>query len=502
MTKKRFPLNTVLANFRSDKDVVSWTIGHSVEGVQIFGGIGSGKTTGSGSFLARKFLGAGYGGLVLAAKPEEKEIWQTYCEETGRIDDLIVVEPKGGHYFNFLKYESEKHGGEAPTENLVQVLKTVIEASEGNRRGGNDERFWASALDLLLFNVIDLCKLAYGEVSLQKMHDIVVSLPNDTTTAQATRESAYGIALKTAQERVKEKVTDWSIETPSPDLNLLEGEALYEAMSEAVPAKRTLTMVEEFFQNQYLRLNEKTKSTINFSFSSFLDRLLREPVYSLFCKGGKSFSPEDCREGKIILINLPVKTYYKVGRDCQILFKYIWQRQMESKQTDDDMRPVFLWADEAQNFLHEHDAEYQATARSSKVATVYISQNIPNYYASMGGENGEHRVDSFLGTLATKIFHANADIETNKYASNLIGEEFRSQITESENFSGSGENSMGLNKVPQLTKTLRPERFVRLRTGGDLNDRFIDAYIHRQGFVHGGKKSHMKISFKQPPKKQ
>ena len=496
-----YPLDTVLAHFNGGNDKkIPWTIGHSVEGVQIFGGIGSGKTTGSGRFVAHKFLKAGYGGLVLTAKPDEKKTWEDYCAATGRSDDLIIVEPKGAHYFNFLQYESEKHDGEAPTENLVQVLKTVISASEGKSKNIGNDQFWDAALDLLLFSIIDLCKLAYREVSLQKMYDIVLSLPKNTATAKTTKETAYTEAMKAAQVRVNELVRIWQSSADAATVNSLEGEAFTEAMYKAVPEKRTLVMIEEFFKNNYLQLHDKTRSIIDFSFSSFLNRLLREPVYSLFCKGGMSFRPEDCRDGKIIILNLPVKTNYKVGRDCQILFKYIWQRQMESQTTDKTTRPVFLWADEAQNFLHEHDADYQATARSSKIATVYISQNIPNYHASMGGDKSEYRVKSFLGTLATKIFHANADVDTNTYASDLIGQEFRWQTTETETVGLDGRPTKGKNRVPQLQKILRPELFARLRTGGGMNKNFIEAYIHRQGFTHDGKMNHLKIFFKQPEK--
>ena len=54
-------------------DGVTWTARNAVEGVQIFGGIGSGKTTGSGETLAKKYLSQGYGGLVLTVKPNELE---------------------------------------------------------------------------------------------------------------------------------------------------------------------------------------------------------------------------------------------------------------------------------------------------------------------------------------------------------------------------------------------------------------------------------------------
>ena len=39
-----------------------WTIGDACEGTLILGGNGSGKTRGSGRFIARSFLKAGFGG--------------------------------------------------------------------------------------------------------------------------------------------------------------------------------------------------------------------------------------------------------------------------------------------------------------------------------------------------------------------------------------------------------------------------------------------------------
>ena len=47
-----------------------WRIKDACEGTIIFGGTGSGKTSGSGRAIATSFLSAGFGGLVLCAKPE------------------------------------------------------------------------------------------------------------------------------------------------------------------------------------------------------------------------------------------------------------------------------------------------------------------------------------------------------------------------------------------------------------------------------------------------
>src|SRR5580658_486927 len=76
----------------SKKD--AFTIGNAVENVLIVGGIGSGKTSASGRTLAMSYLSAGFGALVLCAKPEEPELWRRYAAETGRLNDLIEFGPQ------------------------------------------------------------------------------------------------------------------------------------------------------------------------------------------------------------------------------------------------------------------------------------------------------------------------------------------------------------------------------------------------------------------------
>lgn len=470
----------------------SWTVRNAVEGVQIFGGIGSGKTSGSGRTIALKYLSAGFGGLVLTVKPDEKELWQGYCKLTGRSKDLIIVEPGQRNYFNFLEYESRDGG---MTENIVQILKTVIRANQDKSGGGSDDPFWENALDMLLFNVIDLCQLAYGEVSAQRMYDIVQTIPRPETTNDEII-TPYIQAFEEAKRKVNQIVAIWERDFSDGNLKHCRTELeRYDKICDAVPEARTLRMVDEFFGETYYNLSEKTRSIIDFSFSGFLHKLLRDPLHTLFCNKAPNFAPEQCLDGKIILINLPVKTHHKAGRDCQIMFKYIWQRAMEKRNVKENGNPVFLWADEAQNFIHEHDAECQATARSSLIATVYLTQNLPNYHANMGGAKSREKVSSFLGTLATKIFHANADVETNKYASELIGD---AQFEEtSRTATAAGQFSASRTKSLRIDRVVRPEDMVRLKTGGEHNNFKVEGYIHVQGTPIKDGFSHSKIMFDQ-----
>lgn len=490
-------LDTALIHFsgKSSTEDAEWTIRNAFEGVQIFGGIGSGKTSGSGRMLALKFLQNGFGGLVLTAKPDEKDLWVKYCSLAGRpASDLLVIEPNGEKYFNFLDYEST---GAGLTENIVQVLKTVINASEEKSHGRGDDPFWETALDMLIFNVIDLCKLAYGNVSIQHMYDIVQTLPKVDSVYDEERPTLYEIAFKAARKNIDRQIEDWEKQQDPTYLSLIiqSEQGFDNAVVDSIPDARTLKFIDEFFEETFKNLSDKTRSIIEFSFAGFLFRLLRDPVYSLFCGKASNVTPEDSLDRKIILINLPVKTYHKIGRDSQILFKYIWQRAMEKRDVKKNGCPVFLWADEAQNFLHEHDAEYQATARSSRIATVYLSQNLPNYHANMGGAKSEYRVKSFLGTLATKIFHANADVETNQYASDLIGNIYYEETSRSTNVMG--KISGGRTRSLKIDKAVRPEEFISLKTGAARNNDMVEAYIHVQGNPITQDKNYQKIAFSQ-----
>lgn len=172
---------------------------------------------------------------------------------------------------------------------------------------------------------------------------------------------------------------------------------------------------------------------------------------------------------------------------------------MERRNVRANSRPVFLFADEAQNFLHSHDADYQATARSSRIATVYISQNLPNYHANMGGSKSHYKVQSFLGTLGTKIFHANADIETNRYASELIGDAYVEDISRSSTVSG--EFSSGRSSSFKLERMVRPEQFHRMATGGPLKGYIVEAIMHLQSKQFSNDLNHRKVRFSQENQK-
>lgn len=279
-------LDAPIIQFAADGESNAWTLRHAVEGVQIFGGIGSGKTSGSGRMLALKYLSNDFGGLVLTVKPDEKDVWQEYCRITGREKDLIVIEPGGAYNFNFLEYETNHTNGESLTDNLVDLLKTVIRAGEEKDSGKSDDAFWETALDILIFNVIDLCKLAYGKLSAQTMFDIVQTIPKADEKLNGKEIKPFQQAFEEAKNNIIKQLDDWFDPLSESEKERLRNDtAAYEAAaSEAVPDERLLHFLDQFFFDSFKNLSEKTRSIIDFIFTGFLFRLLREPVYTLFCK--------------------------------------------------------------------------------------------------------------------------------------------------------------------------------------------------------------------------
>jgi len=445
-----------------------WSVNDAFQGVQVFGGTGSGKTSGSGQALARAFMESNFGGLVLTAKTDEADTWRQYAEQTGRADDLIMVSEDEAYRFNFLRYELNRSGaGAGHTENLVNLFCSVLENSERKRGGaGGSEAYWQRTLKQLLRNTIDLAVLSLDDVDLPSLYRIITSAPRSTA--------------ETEDEKWQNK---------SACFALLE---IAEKKAEEAGRQSDYEITRDYWLREFPGLAEETRSVIVSTFTSMADCFLRGLLRKLFCTD-LNFSPEDTFNGKIIVLNLPVKEFNEIGQFAQVMFKYIWQRAVERRipngisrrQAEESIRPVFLWADEAQFFATSYDAMFQSTARSSRVCTVYLTQNLPSYFATFGGPEASSEVEAFLGNLQTKIFHANGDPTTNNWASNSIGRARQMQFYGglSETMAKASANGFNQNAGGSMVFEflVQPQEFTLLRTGGQECDLQVDGIIFQGG---------------------
>lgn len=374
-----------------------WTINDATQNTVIFGANGSGKTSGSGATIAKAFLFAGFGGLVLTAKTGESETWYRYAEACGRLHDLIIVDVESGDCFNFLDYERTREGaGAGFTENIVALINSIYEiAQRGQPQSGNgDNQYWKQAQDQLARNEIELLIMADEPVSIPNLYKLIVSSATSEAMAQspAWQEKSY---LYQCLEKADKRHSN---SERSKDLEL----------------------VLDYFMSELPRLADKTRSIIVSSFTSTIDVLNRGLLRKLFT-GDTNLVPDVVFDGKIIVVDLPVKEFFEVGRVAQVIWKTQFQRCVERRHVDETSRPVFLWVDEAHNFVTSGDMQFMTTARSCRACTVYLTQSYSNFLAALGGEQARASVDSMLGCMQTKIFHASSDSVTNSWAAESVG---------------------------------------------------------------------------------
>jgi len=452
-----------------------WRIRDSFEGSAVMGQTGSGKSTGSGATLARAFLAQGYGGMVLTSKPQERRLWESYARETGRSDSLLIVSPSEPWRLNFVDYEARRPGrGGGLTENLTRLFSEAMEVAE--RRSAEREDFWSRAARQLLRNAIDLLLLSRGRVTLPGIYEIIVSAPTDPEQLRSADFRNSSTCMRC----------------------LLEGERLPRSPEQ----KQDWKIMSDFWLREFLQLSPRTRSCVVSTVTTLIDPLLRGVMHTLFATT-TNFVPEVIHEGAVVILDLPVLEFGSVGQLCQVLFKFLFQRSTERRDLARHGTPVFLWADEAQHFVTSHDAIFQSTARSACVATVYLTQSLPGYLATIGaGGNGSAFVHALMGNLATKIFHANTCSQTNHWAAETIARQWQIRgnagTSLSDDERGCSRTSRSIGSSEALDFQVEPHEFTLLRKGGPENGGCVDAIVFQGGRIFNeSKKNHLKVCFTQ-----
>ena len=461
---KRWNLNNPIIIFSKDENnfpLDKFTLGDATRGVKIFGGTGSGKSSGSGKIWAKKYLANGFGFLVLTVKQDEKNTWLKYAEMTGREGDVVVIDEGCNNQFNFLNYfVSKKKKGENITENLVDLFVT-ISSNSGDQSG---DSYWLLTFKQLLRNAIDLILLGQDRISIIDVYDLIITAPKNEKEADQVlsnkdtfKNKLFNEFYQNAKSRITENKT-----------------------SNSESLKEDFKVTEKYWLDEYPSISDKTRSIIVSHFTSMADCFMRGTLRDLFCKNTtEDATPEAIiKKGKIVIIDLPIHKFKSLGRFAQAMYKYITQLAITEREKTEDMRPVCIWADEAQYFISDYDTIFQSTARSSNGCMVYLTQNIPLIISQLSGSKSNERVKSLLGNMQTSIFHCNSDLDTNKYASDLISKVHKQKTSSTQN---KGDDSTTISR--ELEYQVLDREFSLLAEGGEANNYKIEAFIHVTGKI-------------------
>jgi len=489
-TGREWKDENMVLSFGEGKDADEWTVRDFNQGLGIFGATGSGKTSGSGKTIAYELISHGYGGLVLTTKKGEADEWARLCHACKRGGDFSIVRHDGPLRLNLLQYEMERPGpGSDFTENIVEFFKNMLSVISPQKSQVVNQNFWQMTGDQLLRNLINCFMLANRPLTLDGLCEFVANAPMDGTAAHSEnwpKLPVFGDCLSRARDLVQ-----------------------------SADQLRLFNMVEQYWLKAFPTLAPETRSCITISFSAMLDAIRAKHIYDLLSTA-TTITPESIFNGRIVVVDLPVNEFKGAGLLAQASWLYVFQRAIlrrADKSWGNGCRPVFLWTDECQNFLIDFDAEFQSRARDCRVARVMLTQNLNCLYERFGGgDTARVKVDAILGNLCTKIFHANGDLATNKYASETIGTGY----TTLHGRSVAEPYFPGLNpfmdmaykffKKPAVTHTestvreaiVQPHEFVNLMTGGMHNDCIVEGIATRVGRPFANGKNHTRIAFKQP----
>jgi hypothetical protein len=240
---------------------------------------------------------------------------------------------------------------------------------------------------------------------------------------------------------------------------------------------------------EFPNLSEKTRSIITLTFSMLVKPFVTRPLRRIF-SSDTNITPEATFDGKIIVVNLPVQEFGLVGRIANLTWKFCCQKAiLRRKQPETGyLRPVTIFADEAQMFISKFDAEYQAVARSAGGCTVYLSQNIESFRRVLKNNDA---VDSLLANLQALFFCANTGT-TNEWASKLMGERWvkinSTNVGQSRNdgtvpMQQQGNLNSGLSRIEQRRFFVEPATFTTLKRGGPQNDFLVEAIVYLGGHI-------------------
>lgn len=430
-------LDTIILNIEGN----SWTTRDACTGTMVFGMTGSGKSSGPLYKIANKFLGLGYGGVVFCAKPDEAETWMKYAKEAKRENDLIFLSKET---FNYLEHESKRTGsGGGQIENLVNLYLEICNIGKDKKAGGTNDEYWQNAVKQMLRNSMTVLQMCNEPINIENIYKLIMSAPSPAGGGEVEIKDGYCSDLI-------------DIVTPHEKRE-----------------KPEYALAKTYFYEEFATLDGRTRSNTISSFTVTADAMQRGELSRCFSAEHSSLNLEDIyKKGKILIVDYDCKSWGRLGQYAASIIKYCFEMMIERREdiSQDDARPVFLWADECQFFAIEYDQKFQTTARSSRTLTVYATQNLGNLHDGYGKE----KASSLIGNLGTKFFCQNGEFETNEWASKSIGQEIvkrKSQNygdSKSSNMKGDDNKSFSYSEGFSEQKDYRvdPSDFSTLQTGG------------------------------------
>lgn len=399
----------------------------AVRGIQIFGATGSGKTSGSGAFIAQNLLSKGLGGLVLTSKKDDFELWKKYSESTSRADSLVSINWKSGHKINIFEYFRKM--SETP-ENIHLEIADMFKEFIFNSNLQENENFWSKARDQLLINLIKVLIHDNKEITLNNLSLLLIDL--------------YKMKSKSKEENYLSKVID-----KDPNLS-------------------------SYFKEKLLSLGDESFSSVVLTLEVQIGRFQNSKIEKMFMSE-TTFDPRIIISGAVVLIDTPMERYGDQGLLSNKLWKAVFEKTI-LKEKSNSSNYTFKWEDEAHNFVSKRDAYFNSTSRDKNQINIYCTQGVNNYLLD-SSRSSEKSVQSLLMNLGTKIFHQTSEKKTMDLAKSIFGVKDVEKIRIHKDKNGNESSSSEKFKED----TVREETLLKLKKGGNSSRFIVEGIISQSG---------------------
>lgn len=440
--------------------------------VFICGASGSGKTSGSGYQLMKAFAKTKkVGGLILASKPEDREMWQCVFNAAGRAIDLVVFNPQMPWRMNFLDF-IHKNDGDARdiTEALMVIGETLEQGDITNR-----DPFWKEQNRRMLHNAVEIVMRAKGRVTAPDIQQFI------TTAA----------------------LTPAALATPE-FLNTFHSQCMERAFGNLHTAieKHDYQLAANYWIKEFPAMADKTRSSILAGVMGIL-HVFNTGIVRELVSTTTNVSPIIMDHGMWILMDMPISSYGAAGAFILGGMKYLTQRYILHRWTKEDTAATVIFCDEYQKVANSFDPAFLAEARSHRGCMVCLTQSIHSLYTRIR-EAGEHGADALLTNYYHKIFHALGDDKTAAYASSLIGRRLKTRVNVSSSSGDDnaydalyGQPKVSASTTQSIENIVENREFMQgMRTGGPEHGYTVDGIVVRsEGFSNG--ENYIKVAFSQ-----
>lgn len=445
-------------------------------GVLVIGRAGSGKTSSSGALLGRAIIGHPNScGLICAAKPEDVTMWQAIFARAGRSEDLLIFNTEGELRFNFLD-EVVRYGG--GTREVTRCLTTIAESLGAGSPGGNEDGdFWAREQERMLYNAVEVFKLAQVKIAAPELQRFIVTA---------------------AVDPAKLNDPQWKDQFHSRCL-----EAAHGAPKSALEA-HDWQLAADYWLSEFPPMADRTRSSIMTGVLGLLHTFNTSLVRELVSTTTNVCTDDILMGRKWVLVDVPPARFGDMGTLINTGWKYLVQRQVLRRAAGEHDPFVVIWCDEAAQFVNKHDTEYITQCRSHLGCLVFLAQSLHSFYAALPGPTGQRQADALLTNFGHRIFHACGDAVTAEWASGMIGDALETMVGGSvtpgqdlfDEVMGWSGYTGSFNQ--QYQPEVRPHEFMNgLRTGGPHNNYQCDAIVIRSGEPFRCGQNWLRVAFNQ-----